>query len=60
MIKRIMFCDICDREINDRHKNSNLFTYSLYKNVNGLWKEQDLCSLCYMRLVKALKEDKDE
>lgn len=59
MTKRIIFCDICGREIHEEHKDKNPYTYSLYKNINGLWTEQDLCSLCYMKLVTALEEGRN-
>lgn len=60
MNKRIMFCDICGREIKDDDTELKPYIYSLYKIDKGLWYEQDLCELCYKKLYNALKEAKDE
>ena len=58
MKKRIIFCDICAREIKDEDNDElKPHIYSLYKIDKGLWYEQDLCGLCYKKLYNTLKED---
>lgn len=59
MKKHIILCDICGREIEEKDDRKP-FTYSLYKIDKGLWYEQDLCSLCYMKIYNAIKECKKD
>lgn len=55
MIKRIRFCDFCGKEI-ENNDERNKIPYLLYKNIKGLWTEQDLCLSCLMKLNNTLKE----
>lgn len=58
MKKHIVLCDICGREINYDDNDHDPYIYSLYKIDKGLWYEQDICSLCYMKIYKTIKECK--
>lgn len=49
---------ICGREINYDDNDHDPYIYSLYKIDKGLWYEQDICSLCYMKIYKTIKECK--
>ena len=59
MKKIILTCDICGREIKDKD-DRNHYTYMIYKYIDGLYVQQDLCSQCHLKIYDAIEEKKDE
>jgi hypothetical protein len=55
----ILTCDVCGQEIVGKG-DRNHFTYMIYKYVDGLYIQQDLCSLCHIKLYDKIEEMKDE